>query len=78
MTGITSHNSKLTPMCLLHNEKITDADLLYEFKIAFPASLLDCTDICNILITHLKGWVVSSMQDFITHNLLNTTQIIWN
>ena len=40
MTGISSQNSKVTPICLLHTEKIAELVLSYVFKLAFPASLL--------------------------------------
>ena len=38
MTGVSSHNSKLIPICILQIEKITEAVLSYVFKMAFPAS----------------------------------------
>ena len=39
-TGISSHNSKLTPICLLHIEKIAIAVMSCLFKMAFSAPLL--------------------------------------
>ena len=40
LTGIQSYQSKVTPIGLLDNEKTAETHLLYEFTIAFPASLL--------------------------------------
>ena len=35
-----SYHSKVTPIGVLHAEKIAEAVLLYVFRLAFPASLL--------------------------------------
>ena len=40
MTGIKSHNSKLTPICILWAEIIDKGVLSYLLRLVFPASLL--------------------------------------
>ena len=54
MTRVSSHNSGLTPLCLLHTEKIAEAVLPYVFKKAFPLSLLKLAALS--LSADWNGW----------------------
>ena len=71
MTGISSHFSKVTPICILHNEKIAETVLSHVFKMTFPSSLLPSNKPHNIHSSpHTVQWNVHMCS---VHHTLSTT-----